>query len=82
MTVKLKLATGETEIFETGSFTVGTCKSMLPEILQVEIYLNGKRIIKQSRPFKFFYKHFTFKTAAVQDKIKQMQMEKMQKATT
>lgn len=69
MTVKIELADGTTEVFETNNYRISTLKDFHPMICSVEIYAGTKRIKKFSRGFKFFYRHFTFKSRAVQDRL-------------
>lgn len=61
MTVKLKLVGDFIECFEVDSFRLAPLKLMRPDILKAEIYINGKRLAKVSRPFKKFYEKFIYK---------------------
>lgn len=79
MTVKAELADGTTDIFETENYRISTLKDFHPMICSVEVYSMAKRIKKVSRRFKFFYKHFTFKSRKVQDKMAEIER---QQATT
>lgn len=69
MIVKIELADGTTEVFESKNYKISTLKNFHPMICSVEIYTGTKKIKKLSRRFKFFYKHFTFKSRAVQDRL-------------
>lgn len=81
MTIVVKLANNETNVFESQSYTISKTSDFHPMILGVTIYSDGKRIVTASRPFRgFFYKHFTFKTKKVQDELKRIDdAEKMKK---
>lgn len=70
MTVVSKLADGTTEVFETGNYKISTVKDMHPMIVSVAVYNGNKKIAGISRKFKFFYKHFTFKSEKVQTILK------------
>ena len=61
MTVKLKLVGNFIECFEADSFRLAPLKLMRPDILKAEVYANGKRLAKVSRPFKKFYEKFIYK---------------------
>ena len=62
MVVKTELANGNFEVFETSNYVISKTKDFHPLLCKVSIYDNGKKIKSVSRPFKFFYKHFTFKS--------------------
>ncbi len=70
MIVKVTRADGGIEVFETPNYNIGKSKLFHPIILKVEVFSGQKRIAKRSRPFKLFYKLFTFKTKKVQDILK------------
>lgn len=75
MIVKAELADGTTDIFETGNYKISNLKDFHPMICSVEIYSGTKRIKKISRRFKFFYKHFIFKSSKVQNKLAEIQKQ-------
>ncbi|MDY2843891.1 MAG: hypothetical protein SOT81_07920 [Treponema sp.] len=75
MTVKAELADGTNDIFETGNYKISTLKDFHPMICSVEVYSGAKRIKKVSRRFKFFYRHFIFKSRKVQDKLAEIQRQ-------
>ena len=75
MIVKAELADGSTDVFETGSYKISTLKDFHPALCSVEVYSGTKRIKKVSRRFKFFYKHFTFKSRKVQDKLAEIERQ-------
>ena len=75
MIVKVELADGTTDIFETDNYKISNLKDFHPMICSVEIYSGTKRIKKISRRFKFFYKHFIFKSSKVQNKLAEIQKQ-------
>nr|DAP93790.1 MAG TPA: hypothetical protein [Caudoviricetes sp.] len=75
MIVKAELADGTTDIFETGNYKISNLKDFHPMICSVEIYSGTKRIKKISRRFKFFYKHFIFKSRKVQNNLAEIQKQ-------
>lgn len=70
MIIKIELADGTFEMFHSDNYRVSKPKDFHPAINSVEVYSEGKRIFKKGRKFKFFYKHVTFKSKAVQDLLK------------
>ena len=77
MTVVTELANGTSEVFETSNYVISKAKDFHPLICKVKIYTDGGVLIKSiSRPFKFFYKHFTFKSMKVQTKLKELEIQK------
>lgn len=72
MIVVSSLADGTKEVFETSNYRISTVKDMHPMIVSVSVYADGRRIAHISRRFKFFYKHFTFKSGKVQTVLKQI----------
>lgn len=72
MIVKLELANGEFDLFETGNYKFSTIKDLHPMIVKATIYSGNKKLKSISRPFKFFYKHFTFKSEKVQKQLAEM----------
>lgn len=78
MIAKLKLVNGIFECFHTESYQIGSVKDFNPYILSVTLLTdNGVAIKRCSRPFKWWYKHITFKSAKVQDEIKRLESEKI-----
>lgn len=75
MIVKAELADGTTDIFQTDNYKISTLKDFHPMLCSVEIYSGTKRIKKISRRFKFFYKHFIFKSRKVQNKLAEIQQQ-------
>ena len=75
MIIKVKRADGETEIYESPNYRISNCKDFHPLIISVTVYDNGKKIAKAVRPFKFIYKHFTFKTKKIQDILEKLRKE-------
>lgn len=69
MIVKIERADGETEIFNTDNYRISKPKDFHPLICTVSIYDNGIKIKTIKRPFKFFYKHFTFKSEKIQKQL-------------
>lgn len=59
--VKLKLVNGRTEIFQTEGYIVSTIKEMVPEILEVKVYIGNKVIKRSRRKFQWFYKKYLYK---------------------
>lgn len=59
--VKLKMVNGQTEIFHTEGYIVSTIKEMMPEILEVKVYIGNKVIKRSRRKFQWFYKKFLYK---------------------
>lgn len=59
--VKLKLVNGRTEIFQTEGYIVSPVKEMIPEILEVKVYIGNKVIKRCRRKFQWFYKKYLYK---------------------
>ena len=76
MTIITELADGRTEVFETSNYVISKTKDFHPLLCKVSIYDNGKKIKSVSRPFKFFYKHFIFKSDKVQTLLKNLEEQK------
>lgn len=76
MVVKTELANGNVEIFESNNYVISKPKDFHPLLCKVSIYDNGKKIKSVSRPFKFFYKHFTFKSDKVQTLLKNLEEQR------
>lgn len=75
MTVKAELADGTIDVFETDNYKISTLKNFHPMICTVEVYSGTKRIKKVSRKFKFFYKHFIFKSKKVQNILAEIETQ-------
>lgn len=75
MTVKAELADGTIDVFETDNYKISTLKNFHPMICSVEVYSGTKRIKKVSRKFKFFYKHFIFKSKKVQNILAEIETQ-------
>lgn len=67
MVAKVELANGNVEFAEVNQYAIGT--ELHPAVVKITIYDNGKKICSKARKHIFIYKHFTFKTKAVQDQI-------------
>ena len=76
MTIITELANGNFEVFETSNYVISKTKDFHPLLCKVSIYDNGKKIKSVSRPFKFFYKYFTFKSDKVQTLLKNLEEQK------
>ena len=59
--VKLKMVNGQTEIFHTEGYIVSPVKEMMPEILEVKVYIGNKVIKRCRRKFQWFYKKYLYK---------------------
>lgn len=73
MTIKVTLANGTIESFQTEKYIVSSTKDFHPLIIKVEIFDNGKRIAKRKRAFSWWYRRFTFYSYKVQKKLKELQ---------
>ena len=76
MVVKTELANGNFEVFETSNYVISKPKDFHPLLCKVSIYGNGKKIKSVSRPFKFIYKHFIFKSEKVQTVLKNIEEQR------
>jgi hypothetical protein len=76
MTVKVRLADGNTEIFETANYVIGSERDFHPMIMRIEVYECGKRIAVRQRRFGWWYRHFVYPTDYVQDKIRKLKEKK------
>lgn len=72
MTVKLELANGETECYETNTYKISKVKDFHPMICKVELFDFGRKIFTKKRHFSFIYKHFVFKSAKVQKQLEEL----------
>lgn len=76
MIVKIELANDTTEIFETNNYVISRPKDFHPMICKVSVYDSGEKIKSVSRPFKFIYKHFIFKSEKVQDILRNIEEQR------
>lgn len=76
MVVKTELADGRTEVFETSNYVISKHKDFHPLICKVSVFENGFKIKSVSRPFKFIYKHFIFKSEKVQTILKNLEEQR------
>ena len=76
MVVKTELANGNFEVFESSNYVISKTKDFHPLLCKVSIYDNGKKIKSVSRPFKFIYKHFIFKSEKVQTVLKNLEEQR------
>lgn len=78
MIVKIINVYGGIECFETQNYMISKSKEFHPLICKVTLYSDdGLKIVSRKRPFSFIYKHFTFKTKKVQDRLnKILELEK------
>ena len=70
------LADGRTEVFETSNYVISKPKHFHPLICRVSVFENGFKIKSVSRPFKFIYKHFIFKSEKVQTILKNIEEQR------
>ena len=76
MTIKIERADGEIEIFNSDSCRISKPKDFHPLICKVSVFENGFKIKSVSRPFKFIYKHFIFKSEKVQNVLKNLEEQR------
>lgn len=76
MVVKTELVNGNFEVFESSNYVISKMKDFHPLLCKVSIYDNGKKIKSVSRPFKFIYKHFIFKSEKVQTVLKNLEEQR------
>lgn len=76
MVVKTELANGNFEVFETSNYVISKTKDFHPLLCKVSVFENGFKIKSVSRPFKFIYKHFIFKSEKVQTILKNLDEQK------
>ena len=76
MVVKTELVNGNFEVFESSNYVIIKMKDFHPLLCKVSIYDNGKKIKSVSRPFKFIYKHFIFKSEKVQTVLKNLEEQR------
>lgn len=76
MNVFIELADGTFEIFKSDGYKISKASDFHPMICKVTVYSGNKKIKSVSRPFKWFYKHFTFKSEKVQKKLAELESNK------
>ena len=76
MIIEVERADGETEVFNANNYRISKPKDFHPLICTVSVYDNGVKIKTVKRPFKFFYKHFTFKSEKVQEQLRKLEEQK------
>lgn len=72
MTVKLELANGNCEIFESDNYNISDVKKFHPMICKVDIFSNGRKIKTRKRFNIWFYKKFIFKSKSIQDELRRI----------
>lgn len=77
MTIRLELANGSYEMFETDNYVIGKLNNMHPMICKVDVFSNGKKIKTRKRFCIWWYKLITFKSQKVQDKLKKLNEVKL-----
>lgn len=77
MTIKLELANGNYEMFETDNYIISRVKEMHPMICKVNVFSNGRKIKTKKRFCIWWYKLITFKSQKVQDKLKKLNEVKL-----
>ena len=77
MTIRLELANGNYEIFETDNYIVSRVNDMHPMICKVDVFSNGRKIKTKKRFNIQWYKLITFKSRKVQDKLKKLNEVKL-----
>lgn len=77
MTIRLELANGNYEIFETDNYIISRVEEMHPMICKVDVFSNGKKIKTRKRFYIWWYKLITFKSKKVQDKLKKLNEVKL-----
>lgn len=77
MTIRLELANGSYEMFETDNYVISKVNDMHPMICKVDVFSNGKKIKTKKRFNIWWYKLITFKSQKVQDKLKKLNEVKL-----
>lgn len=72
MVIKVELADGTTEIFESQNYKISRVKDFHPAIVSVTVIENGFIIKKVKRSFALWYKLVTFKSEKVQNELKKI----------
>lgn len=77
MTIRLELANGSYEMFETDNYVIGRLNNMHPMICKVDVFSNGRKIKTKKRFCIWWYKLITFKSQKVQDELKKLNEVKL-----
>lgn len=77
MTIRLELANGSYEMFETDNYVIGKLNNMHPMICKVDVFSNGRKIKTKKRFCIWWYKLITFKSQKVQDELKKLNEVKL-----
>lgn len=77
MTIRLELANGSYEMFETDNYVIGKLDNMHPMICKVDVFSNGRKIKTKKRFCIWWYKLITFKSQKVQDELKKLNEVKL-----
>lgn len=77
MTIRLELANGSYEMFETDNYVIGKLDNMHPMICKVDVFSNGRKIKTKKRFCVWWYKLITFKSQKVQDELKKLNEVKL-----
>lgn len=77
MTIRLELANGSYEMFETDNYVIGKLDNMHPMICKVDVFSNGRKIKTRKRFCVWWYKLITFKSQKVQDELKKLNEVKL-----
>lgn len=80
MTVISKLVNGRMEVFECNGYKIGMTSEFHPLLVSVDIYSNGVKVAHRGRPLAFIYKHITFKTKRVRDRLKEIEEMEIREA--
>lgn len=76
MIIITELADGRKEVFKSDNYIISRPKDFHPLIYKVSIYDNGILLKSISRPFKFIYKYFIFKSEKVQTVLKNLEEQR------
>ncbi len=80
MTVKVYLADGKVDIFETEKYMVSNIAEMHPLIVGVKVFEGGCLIHEKFRAFGWFYRKFTVKSRKVQARILAIEKSESEKS--
>lgn len=84
MFVKIVKVDNSVEVHDLKDFEVPPIRLIHPNIVKVEVFSEGKKIISRKRKNLWWYKHITYNSVEVQNAIRQvemqMQKEQMQEA--
>lgn len=72
MTVRVELADGTTELFETAAYKISRARDFHPAICSVAVYDGNGLVARRKRPFVLFYKKITFRSKKVQDLLRRL----------